>query len=186
MSSNPLSRRGFIGLLAALLAWCRGVPAATPSALPPPRNPTRSYRTLFRFVTTVSGDRRTTHVEAIGPTVEVTDALPGKEPPASGEQNGDVPSGSTPPLVSTYSYDCTLPSHLTAGSADHTTTYVYDSTSVPPWFGNVCTSVYDADGNYLFSVDGRDSSGSAPTHPSQQEKSEVTVEYRYGITTFPE
>ncbi len=53
MSSNPLSRRGFIGVLAALLGWWRGVQAAPPSALPPPRNPARVYRTLFRVVTTV-------------------------------------------------------------------------------------------------------------------------------------
>jgi hypothetical protein len=141
---------------------------------------------LFRFVTTVSGGRRTTQVEAIGPTVEVTESLPGKDPPASAVPNGAVPSGFTPSAVSSCSYDCSLLSPLTAGSGGNTTTLVYDSTSVPAELGKVCTSVYDADGNFLYFVDGRDSSEGIHAIPEQQENPEVTVEYRYGITTFPE
>jgi hypothetical protein len=185
MSSNPMTRRGLLALLAALLAWCRGLPAAPLSAQTSPRNPARVYRTLFRFVTTVAGGRSTTQVQAICPTVEITESLPAQDTPASAIPNEAVPSGVTPPAVSFCSYDCSLPSSLTTSSEGNTTTLVYDSTSFTTEVGKVCTSVYDADGNFLYSVDGGDSSEGDCTFP-EQEKPEVKVEYRYGITTFPE
>jgi hypothetical protein len=176
MSSTPLSRRGLLGLFAALLGWCRGAKAA-PSALAPPKG--RVYRILLRFQTTVRGDRRTTRVTALDPIVEVTEALPDEPPPAAWTGTFSVdPELST---LSTYTCESAMENRCRTPLEGSTTTWCdFESRTVT-------ASVASADERL-------NRSGSpVPPEPSSSdtaqnegEEIEVMIEYRYGTITLPE
>jgi hypothetical protein len=177
MSSTPLSRRGLLGLFAALLGWCRWGKAA-PSALSPPTKG-RIYRTLFCFETTVRGDQRTTRVTPRGPTLEVTDELPMAEPPAT--WTGTLSFDERARTVSTYTFDSALNNHFRMEVANVTTTTCYDADGEPTAF------IYPADGiRDASSCAGEPGPRSNDRGSDQAETIGVTLEYRYGLITFPE
>jgi hypothetical protein len=149
----------------------------------------------------VTGSKRTTRVEPVGSTVDVTDLPQEREVRFSFDQEGVIPPCCTQPTTSSRVY---YGKGVIPPSADEDV-YSYDPDGGPSRCGSVTTTVYDAEGRVCLTQDGDvttytydvakgarssastvwTSSGSITTYTSGGVQYEITIEFRYGFTTFP-
>lgn len=192
MSSQPISRRGFLGVFGSLVAWWQGTQQAT--AAPPQA---RVYRTLFRFETTVANGKRRMRVDPVGSALDVTDLPEERAARFSFDEAPFIPLSGNRPTTTTYVYSSDKVLAPPSDADGGTTTYTYDE-------AGLVTTTYDAAGQ-ICQVQEKDvttndvakqdpatsrtvwtPTGSISTYVSGGVQYEITIEYRYGLTMFQE